>query len=272
VTEAWVLEAVEEVDRPPARRPGVPSGRVGTGGRMRRAPVAEGEALPREVVEELAAAAGSAAPRLAQRLAVAAGAYERDRYHDTLRITRQLLAQVPGSPSVHELHGLACYRLGRWREALKHLEAAGTLGGDDTAQWPVRMDCSRALGRMQEVEELWEQLRAASPDADVLVEGRLVLAAARADSGNLQGAIDLLVGSGASRDLRHPAERHVRQWYVLADLCERAGDLPRARDLFARVVRADPQLADAAERLAALGPPRSRGRRGAGRTQRHAAQ
>jgi hypothetical protein len=39
----------------------------------------------------------------------------------------------------------------------------------------------------------------------------------------------------------------------LADLCERAGDAPRARELFRRVVAVDPGLADAAERLQALG-------------------
>jgi hypothetical protein len=40
---------------------------------------------------------------------------------------------------------------------------------------------------------------------------------------------------------------------VLGDLYERAGDLPRARDLFARVASFDDDPLDAAERLAALG-------------------
>ncbi|HMK63686.1 MAG TPA: tetratricopeptide repeat protein, partial [Acidimicrobiales bacterium] len=113
--------------------------------------------------------------------------------------------------------------------------------------------CQRALGRRRKVSELWEELRAVSPDVDVLAEGRLVLAAQLADLGDLQAATDLLLSAGAGRNLRHPAERHVRQWYMLADLAERSGDLPRARQLFARVVEADPELADAAARLAALG-------------------
>ena len=56
----------------------------------------------------------------------------------------------------------------------------------------------------------------------------------------------------AARNVRGPHERHVRQWYMLADLYERAGDVPRARELFGRVVAADPELSDAAERLAGL--------------------
>jgi tetratricopeptide (TPR) repeat protein len=111
------------------------------------------------------------------------------------------------------------------------------------------------------VEALWKELRAASPSADVLVEGRLVLAADLADRGELSGAIDLLTSAGAARHLRNPADRHIRQWYVLADLYERAGDVPLARDLFARVLDADPGLADAAERLASLGSPKRRGPR-----------
>ena len=43
-----------------------------------------------------------------------------------------------------------------------------------------------------------------------------------------------------------------RQASVVCDLYERAGDTPRARDLFGRVVAAEPDFGDAAERLAAL--------------------
>jgi hypothetical protein len=84
-----------------------------------------------------------------------------------------------------------------------------------------------------------------------------VAAASLADGGDLSGAIGLLSGAGVARALRNPADRHLRQWYVLADLYERAGDLPRARQLFGRVVEADPEAYDAAERLDQLGPART---------------
>ena len=47
-------------------------------------------------------------------------------------------------------------------------------------------------------------------------------------------------------------EHTVRLWYALADLYERAGDVPRARALFEQVRKFDAEFADVAERLAAL--------------------
>ncbi len=211
-------------------------------------------ALPTEVVEEIAASAGrEQAPRVAERLAAATSAYERDRYNDALRITKSVIALAPRSASALELHGLVCYRLGRWRDAVRYLNTAGEIAGADETQIPVLMDCHRALGHRKKVRVLWKELRSSSPEADVLVEGRLVLAATLRDEGKLDEAIAELVEAGAARSLRHPGDRHVRQWYLLADLYDRAGDLPRAREFFGRVVDADPELADAAERLDGLG-------------------
>jgi hypothetical protein len=87
--------------------------------------------------------------------------------------------------------------------------------------------------------------------SDLLAEGRLVEAGSLADRGDVPRAIALLVPS-ATRSVRRPESRHLRQWYALADLYERVGDMPRARDLFTMVVRSDPELSDAAERLAGL--------------------
>jgi len=222
--------------------------------------------LPAEVLGELAASVGPArSRRLAARLQAAAESYARDRYPDAFRLTRQLVDEAPDVAAVQELHGLVCYRLGRWRQAVRHLEAARRAGGD-TDQLPVLMDCHRAQGHHRRVAELWDELRASGAGADVVVEGRLVLAADLADQGRLSAAIGELVRAGAARELRRPADRHVRQWYLLADLCERAGDVGQARRLFARVVAVDDSVADAAERLAALGGmPETAPRLGGGR-------
>jgi tetratricopeptide (TPR) repeat protein len=215
------------------------------------------ETLSSEVEAELVAAVGRGrAPSLRNRLTAASRAYARDRYEEAQRITRQLVREAPESAAVRELHGLVCYRLGRWREAVTHLEAARARN-DDPSQLPVLMDCHRAMGHHRRVDALWGELRAASAPADVLVEGRLVLAEDLAERGEPEAAIALLSSAGGARNLRRPADRHVRQWYVLADLHERVGDVPTARALFARVVAADPELADAADRLRALGSPRT---------------
>ena len=81
-------------------------------------------------------------------------------------------------------------------------------------------------------------------------------AASLADTGDLNGAISMLATAGASKALRNPSDRHIRQWYLLADLYERAGDVPRAREYFERVLRADDQAYDVADRLRGLGPER----------------
>ena len=53
-------------------------------------------------------------------------------------------------------------------------------------------DCYRALGRHAKVDELWEELRAASPSAALVAEGRIVYAGSLADQGKLADAIAVL--------------------------------------------------------------------------------
>ncbi len=212
--------------------------------RRHRAPV------PLDVAAELRAAApGRPGERAALRLADATRAYEADRYIEALSALRELSRIAAGVGAVRELHGLTLYRLGRYKEADRELRAAAALT-DSVDQHPVLMDCARAAGRLDEVESLWTELRRAGASSDVLAEGRLVMAGALADAGRIDAGIALLESS-ARKPIRHPLDRHVRQWYALGDLYERSGDVPKARELFARVVAADPELSDAAERLAA---------------------
>lgn len=183
------------------------------------------------------------------------GAYERGRFQDALRAIKPVADEAPAVAGVRELAGLAAYRSGRWREAARHLQAVRDLG-DTPDLVPVLMDCQRALSRPKKVAELWAELRHSSPEPDVLAEGRIVAAAALADAGELDGAVAMLATAGATRSLRNPSDRHVRQWYLLGDLYERAGDLPRAREYFDRVRKADPQAYDVDARLRGLGAGR----------------
>ena len=83
-----------------------------------------------------------------------------------------------------------------------------------------------------------------------MTEGRIVAAGALADQGKLEQAIKLLERAPGTpkRILPH----HLRLWYSLADLHERAGDIPAARALFRKISAQDPSFVDVAERLAAL--------------------
>ena len=159
---------------------------------------------------------------------------------------RTLVQQAPGVSPVRELYGLTLYRLGEWSKAAAELEVFRQLSGS-TEQHPVLADCYRALGDYDRVAALWEELRAASPSGPIVTEGRIVAAGALADQGDLSGAIRLL-GKGWGMPKR-PREDHLRRAYALADLYERAGEVPRARDLFARVQAADPRFGDVCRRV-----------------------
>lgn len=195
------------------------------------------------------AAAGSTRAGNRQRLADAARAYEDEHYRDARRMLAPLVERDPESATTRELYGLTLYRLGKWKEAIVELKAFERLTGS-LEQHPVLADCYRALKRWPKVEELWDELRQASPGADLVNEGRIVAAGALADRGNLRGAIALLE---KAPDTKRPKARHLRLWYALADLRERAGDVPGAREMFERIVRSDPALTDAPERLSSLG-------------------
>lgn len=203
-----------------------------------------------DVAGELVAVTGPRrAARLEQRLADAAKAFERERYPDARRILQPLAKEAPAAASVRELNGLTLYNLGKWSEAARELEAYRSLTGSVT-QHPVLADAYRALRRYKKVDLLWDELREASPSADLVAEGRIVAAGALADRGDLKAAVALL--ERAKLDIKRPRGHHLRVMYALADLYERVGDVPRARDLFRRILRHDRDFFDVADRVKTL--------------------
>lgn len=242
-----------DADRRPARSGGPPG--------ISARPAQPVTTLDPEIAAEIRNATGgggaSAKHRenLVAEMADAVTAYDRGRYQEAWRLGQRLARELPGVAAVRELGGLAAYRSGRWAEARRQLEAHRELTGV-VDHVPEVMDSIRALGRPNKVAELWNELRHLSAAPDVLAEARIVAAATLADRGDLSGAITLL--AGATKSVRNPADRHLRQWYALADLYERAGDVPRARELFSRVQQHDPEAYDVPARLAALGTGRRR--------------
>ena len=190
------------------------------------------------------------AARLESRLGDAAKAFAGDRFGEARELLAPIVREVPDLPEGRELYGLTLYRLGRWKDAARELDAFVELSGGSTEQHPVLADCRRALGQYAEVDRLWEELRETSPSGALVAEGRIVAAGALADRGDLAGAIRLL-GKGFKFPKR-PMEHHLRRSYALADLYERSGDVPQARALFAQLLHFDPEFLDVSDRVAAL--------------------
>ena len=184
-----------------------------------------------------------------RRLEQAEVAYEQEDFRKAWRALDGLSKEAPRVPEVRELTGLTLYRLGRWAPAAAELDALRKLTGR-TDLHPVLADCHRAQHRWNDVDELWAELQAAEGSAAVLIEGRIVAAGALGDRGELTEAVRLL--SDGFRLPRRAKEHHLRRAYALADLYERAGDVPRARDLFGWLIDQDEFYVDVAERLAAL--------------------
>jgi tetratricopeptide (TPR) repeat protein len=230
----------------------VARGRAPTTGSHRHDDLVEvdDEAERAQVRGELLKAVGAnRVDRYEQRLKDASRAYRAERYQDALRIVRKLADDAPSSAAVRELHGLTLYRMGRWRAAIRELEAFRTLS-DSTEQHPVLADSYRAVHQHDMVRDLWDELRAASPSAPLVTEGRIVMAGSQADQGDVPGAVRTLEQGFTFP--KKPLEHHLRRAYALADAYERAGDVVRARDLFARVASHDRDFADVVRRSRAL--------------------
>lgn len=188
--------------------------------------------------------------RLSERLAQASEALDRERFDEARRIASSIAKEAPTVAAVQEVLGLASYRLGRYKPAVAALQKAQELH-ENPALLPVIADAYRGLRRWSAVERVWSQIKAASPPHEVIAEGRIVMANALADQGDLAGAVAVMNdGRKAPKRVR---DHHLREWYVLGDLHDRMGDAIAARRWFGAIADADPGFVDVAERLRGLG-------------------
>ena len=177
----------------------------------------------------------------------AADAFAHDRDRETLRRLRPVRDALPDAPTVRELNGLAEYRVGNYRAAAKELEAFVELT-DSAEQHPVLMDCYRAQRRWKRRSTSSGVSSAAtSPSADA--RGRRPHRAGRiARRSRPDRRCARHCSAARRRRSRSPSDYHLRLWYALGDLEERAGNISAARDLFQRVRRHDPDFADVTAR------------------------
>jgi tetratricopeptide (TPR) repeat protein len=143
---------------------------------------------------------------------------------------------------------MTLYRLGEYSAAVQILERVASTDGGVTHH-AVLADSYRALRDYERVETLWEEIREASSDADLVNEGRIVFAGSLADQGRLADAVRVM--ERGWRFPPRPKERHFARAYVLAELYQRQGLLPRARELFRWIASHDSSYFDSAERAAA---------------------
>lgn len=160
-------------------------------------------------------------------------------------IAERLYKRAPDVVEVAEIYGLALYGQGRWADAIEVLEEVRERSGLADGN-PVLADAHRAVGNYDDVAYLWDELREASPASDVVNEGRIVAAGALADQGRMQDAVRLL-SKGWKRPKR-PMEHHLRRAYALADLYERAGEGPQAKELFGWIAHHEESYLDVRQR------------------------
>lgn len=157
---------------------------------------------------------------------------------------------APRSVVVRETLGIAAYHAGDFELAHRELLAYRRLSHNQD-QNHLLADCARALGRLEKVDEYVSDMAGADVDRARVVEAAIVQAGARADRGDLDGALAALARGGLDDVEIRPY--HARLWYAAADLCERQGDRDRAREYFEAIATVDDDFLDVEERLRELG-------------------
>ena len=177
-------------------------------------------------------------------------AYDAERYREALSVLAPALEDLWLIGDVRVLAGRLEYRAQRWKVAAEHLEFARAGDRGDMTNMPVLIDCYRGLKRYELVDELWAELKEASPHPMIMAEGRVSTAMAYADRNDLASAIRIMTHGTEPRQVQ---PHHVLEWYVLGDLHDRAGDPVSAKRFFVKVAKNDAKYFDVESRLAGLG-------------------
>lgn len=212
--------------------------------------VAAGE-LPRWVREEITRTAPKARrePALAH-LAKGVQEYADGRFaaaYDQLKKAKDL---APQAATIRELLGLSAYNLEKWDEALRELRTFRRISGE-TTQMPVEIDCLRALGRTEDVEKTFQQMRTLDPRPETDDEARVVFASSLLDRGLVSDAWRVIK---PGRLVADPRPSTLRRWYVAARVAHAAGDTNAAHRFVEAIADADadfPGLAELREEVGA---------------------
>ncbi len=214
----------------------------------------QGRARPRSTGSLLAEVRATARPGQAERAVrsfeQAVSLLERGRDLPAVTAAEEAKGLTPRSGAVREVLGIALYRAGRYRDALRELQAYRRITGR-VDQNHLMADCLRALGAPEKAVAAAREAVSARISEEVRSEAGVVAASALADLGRTEEALAVLRGFAPSSRAARPFD--LRIWYVRGDILQRAGRNREAREEFSRVVRHDAQAFDAIERLEALG-------------------
>jgi tetratricopeptide (TPR) repeat protein len=189
------------------------------------------------------------AEAVARHLVAAGDLLERDP-SQALAHARAARARAARVAVVREAVGVAAYHAGEWAEALTELRTARRISGDPR-NLAIIADCERALGRPAQALRLLNDPEVRRLDAETRVELLIVVAGARRDLGQLDGALAVLGRGGL--DQSHPKPGAARLWYAYADVLEALGRTDEAAIWFVASAGVDPEgELDAVDRAAAL--------------------
>ena len=216
-----------------------------------RRPAVAQRALSRDIVDEVRRSARPAdAERAITTLERAVELLGRGDVPGALKEAERAKGLAPRSGAVRETLGLALYGAGRWRDAIRELQAYRRMSGRQD-QNHIIADAYRGVGQPERgLEDVLTELRTQAVPEEAKAEATVVGASALADLERYDEALALLRRFPASEKEGRP--HHLRIWYVTGDVLERAGRREEAEREFRRVLRFDPAAFDTAERIARL--------------------
>jgi tetratricopeptide (TPR) repeat protein len=227
--------------------------RIGQGNKAepkRRLTADESFGLPKPwIIEIQELARPGTGPKVAEAISKALEHFADEEYEDAARLAGEAKSYASRSPLVIELLGLALYHSGQWKEALSELLTFRRLTAS-LEHNHVIADLYRALERPDRALETTAEVSQSDVTPETWVETMIVAAGALADKGDLNRAITMLARADPGNGPVQPY--FLRHWYARADLLERAGRRDEARNLWRKIVAADPEFFDAEERLASV--------------------
>jgi tetratricopeptide (TPR) repeat protein len=187
--------------------------------------------------------------RVAELIAKSLEAFTDEDFATSAEHAREAKLLAPRSGRTMELLGLAYYRLGKWKEALREL-LAYRRATNSTDQNHVIADLYRAQGRPDRALEVAAEVHYDSTSPELWAETMIVAAGALADKEDLRGALAMLNRADLNPD--EVESYHLRLWYVLGDLLERSGRHHEAAEQWNRIAAEDPEFFDVQQRLRGL--------------------